>query len=88
MDPSATLERIVMSYNDQDWDELHKAANALIAWLDKGGFLPPHVTPNQLMAMLLITRDYGKYNQVATEQKPERDTTLMDNQGRTAHDLP
>jgi len=43
MDPQATWDDLLDSWKEEDWDSVLTLSEALIAWLDKGGF-PPATT--------------------------------------------
>ena len=45
MDPQAAWEQLLAAYAAGDWDAIEERANALIGWLDRGGF-PPKVLEN------------------------------------------
>lgn len=40
MDPDATLELMLSAYQESNWDEAAKHAEAILAWLRGGGFAP------------------------------------------------
>jgi hypothetical protein len=40
MDPQATWEQLQEAYGNADWETARELAQALLAWLDRGGFPP------------------------------------------------
>ncbi len=42
MDPQVAWDRLLSAYADGDWDQIEEHAEALLGWLDRGGF-PPRV---------------------------------------------
>ena len=40
MDPQATWNHLQQAFKEHDWDEVEELAQALLAWLRKGGFPP------------------------------------------------
>ncbi len=42
MDPQVTWGRLLTAYTLGDWSEIEEHAEALLAWLDRGGF-PPRI---------------------------------------------
>ena len=58
MDPNACLERLRIAYCENDFDEIEAAANDLLSWINKGGFLPQTSEP-QLSAMLIMSIEYA-----------------------------
>lgn len=45
MDPSATFASMQTAYRDENWEALADFAEALMDWMEKGGF-PPALTGN------------------------------------------
>lgn len=48
MDPTATWQLLLDAYADRDWSQIEEAAEALLQWLDRGGF-PPQTIPGRQM---------------------------------------
>lgn len=40
MDPQATWEQLQEAYGNADWETVRELAQALLDWLDRGGFPP------------------------------------------------
>ena len=40
MDPPATWEQLQEAYGNADWETARELAQALLEWLDRGGFPP------------------------------------------------
>ena len=40
MDPQAAWEQLQEAYGDADWETTRELAQALLDWLDRGGFPP------------------------------------------------
>lgn len=50
MDPQACWNDLLDSLADRDWDRVEELAEALLTWLDRGGFPPRAVTGRDLGA--------------------------------------
>jgi hypothetical protein len=48
MDPQATLNELLEAVADRDWDRVDELADSLHGWLQKGGFPPPTLGPENL----------------------------------------
>lgn len=48
MDPQATLTDLLQAVADRDWDRVDELAEALLAWIGKGGFPPRTIGPETL----------------------------------------
>lgn len=40
MDPNETLRRLAAALRNADRDEAHELVDALVDWIDRGGFVP------------------------------------------------
>ncbi len=40
MDPDATWTMLVDTYREEDWPQVVELSDALLSWLDRGGFTP------------------------------------------------
>jgi hypothetical protein len=40
MDPQVAWEQLQEAYGNADWETVHELAQALLDWLDRGGFPP------------------------------------------------
>ena len=48
MDPQATWDDLLSAYAESDWDRVEELADALIRWLECGGFPPRAVTGSDM----------------------------------------
>lgn len=48
MDSQATWEQLLDAYSDHDWESTEESANALLQWLEHGGFPPQTVRHRDL----------------------------------------
>ena len=48
MDPQETWLRLLAASVNNDWEEAEELANALLTWLEKGGFPPEVLGPKEL----------------------------------------
>jgi hypothetical protein len=48
MDPQATLRDLLAAVADRDWDQVDELSEALLTWLQKGGFPPQTLGPPEL----------------------------------------
>lgn len=50
MDPQETWHRLLDAWVNRQWDEVHELSEALLAWLDHGGFPPEIQYPREMGA--------------------------------------
>lgn len=50
MDPQATWDALLDSWEQADWNEVFELAEALLAWMRKGGF-PPNTTRSRQLGV-------------------------------------
>jgi len=48
VDPQATWDELLEAYAEADWDRVEELADALIRWLQRGGFPPRAVTGSDM----------------------------------------
>jgi len=48
MDPQATLTELLEAIGKRDWDRVRELSNALLGWMESGGFPPTVVGPDSL----------------------------------------
>lgn len=48
MDPQATLNDLLDAVADRDWDRVRELSDALLTWMERGGFPPEAVGPSKL----------------------------------------
>ena len=48
MDPEATLRDLLAAVRDRDWDLVDELSEALLTWVQKRGFPPQTVGPQEL----------------------------------------
>ena len=48
MDPNQTLNELLLALGDRDWDRTDELQQALVDWIEKGGFPPLTLGPREL----------------------------------------
>jgi hypothetical protein len=48
MDPEATLNDMLDAITDRDWDRVTELSDALLTWMEKGGFPPEAIGSSRL----------------------------------------
>lgn len=56
MDPNTTWDNLLMAYATKDWASVEELAEALLHWLDRGGFAP-HLTTGSTMMQFTCQLD-------------------------------
>ena len=66
MDPNACMEKIKITFMDDNWEELGQACGDLRNWLNKDGFCPK-ITRSQLRVLLICSELFVE-NQIKGEK--------------------
>lgn len=48
MDPQATLRDLLAALEDRDWDRIDELSEALLQWMERGGFPPQTLGSDKL----------------------------------------
>jgi hypothetical protein len=83
MDPQETWKKLLDAWTGFEWEEVDQLADALLCWLDDGGFPPELETPRELGAEFNAT--VVRY---ACGFVRRRATSVLDNPNRIPQDVP
>ena len=83
MDPKETWKNLLDAWTEGNWEEVDQLADALLCWLDDGGFPPDVEFPRVLGADFNAT-----VVRAACGFARRRATSVLDNPRRIPHDVP